>query len=173
MTTIQDERKDLVGKQPIDPSAPLLVVDDLHVEFRIDAGVVRAVNGLSYQLQPGETLAILGESGSGKSVSAQAVMRIVDSPPGHITAGSVRFRGVDLFSLPEKERRTVRGDRIAMIFQDALTALNPVFPVGWQIAEMFRQHRGTRKKEAKEKAVELLDRVQLPLERERVDSYPH
>ncbi|MDQ3974708.1 MAG: ATP-binding cassette domain-containing protein, partial [Actinomycetota bacterium] len=120
----------------------LLEVRDLHVEFRTDYGLVRAVNGISYTLEERETLAILGESGSGKSVSAQAVMGIIDSPPGFVTGGRVVYRGVDLLGLPERERRKVRGQRIAMIFQDALTSLNPVFPVGWQIAEMFRVHRG-------------------------------
>ena len=165
--------RDTVGGRPVDPAAPLLEVEDLHVEFRIDAGTVRAVNGLSYTLGRGETVAILGESGSGKSVGAQAVMGIIDSPPGFITGGSVRFRGVELLDLPEAERRRVRGNRIAMIFQDALTALNPVFSVGWQIAEMFRMHRGLTRKEAREKAVELMDRVKIPSARTRAGSYPH
>jgi len=165
--------RDTVGDRPVDPAAPLLAVEDLRVEFRIDAGTVRAVNGLSYSLARGETVAILGESGSGKSVSAQAVMGIIDSPPGFITGGSVRFRGVELLDLPEAERRRVRGNRIAMIFQDALTALNPVFSVGWQIAEMFRIHRGLSRKEALEKAVELMERVKIPSARTRVGSYPH
>ena len=165
--------RDTVGGRPVDPAAPLLVVEDLHVEFRIDAGTVRAVNGLSYELGRGETVAILGESGSGKSVSAQAVMGIIDSPPGFVTGGAVRFRGVELLDLPEAERRRVRGNRIAMIFQDALTALNPVFSVGWQIGEMFRIHRGLSRKEAQEKAVELMERVKIPSARERAGSYPH
>ena len=162
-----------VGGRPVDPSAPLLDVEDLHVEFRTADGVVKAVNGVSYTLEQGETLAILGESGSGKSVSAQAIMGIIDTPPGFITKGSARFRGVDLFDLPEDQRRRVRGARISMIFQDALTALNPVFPVGWQIAEMFRKHQGTSKKDANERAIELMDRVRIPSARQRIDSYPH
>ncbi|HEX6578627.1 MAG TPA: ATP-binding cassette domain-containing protein, partial [Jiangellaceae bacterium] len=113
--------------------APLLEVDDLQVEFRTRDGVAKAVNGVSFSLDEAETLAILGESGSGKSVTAQAVMGILDSPPGFVTGGAVRFRGQDLLSLPEDERRTFRGRNIAMVFQDALSALNPVFPVGWQI----------------------------------------
>ncbi|HEX9888748.1 MAG TPA: ATP-binding cassette domain-containing protein, partial [Nitriliruptorales bacterium] len=164
---------DHIGPHPVDPSAPLLEVENLHVEFRTDDGVVRANRGIGYRLHARQTLAILGESGSGKSVSAQAVMGIIDTPPGHITQGSVRFRGVDLFDLPEPDRRAVRGARIAMIFQDALSALNPVFPVGWQIGEMFRQHRGMSKREAREAAIELMDRVRIPSARERVDSYPH
>jgi oligopeptide transport system ATP-binding protein len=131
------------------------------------------VNGLSYALREGETLAIVGESGSGKSVGAQAVMGIIDSPPGFVTGGSVRFRGVELLDLPETQRRAVRGRRIGMIFQDALTALNPVFSVGWQIGEMFRRHQGATKREAREKAIELMERVKIPLARERVGGYPH
>ena len=164
---------EFIGRYPAVPDAKLLEVVDLQVEFRMDAGVVNAVNGLSYTLDRGETVAIVGESGSGKSVSAQAIMGIIDSPPGFITGGSAKFRGIELFELPDLERRAVRGDRIAMVFQDALTALNPVFPVGWQIAEMFRVRRGTSRKEAKEKAIELMDRVRIPSARERINSYPH
>lgn len=154
-------------------SAPLLEVENLKVEFRLRQGVVHAVDGISYRLDQGETLAIVGESGSGKTVGVQAVMGIIDSPPGFVTGGSVRFRGVDLLALPESERREVRGARIGMIFQDALTALNPVFTVGWQIGEMFRQHRGASRKEARELAIELMERVRIPSARERVDAFPH
>jgi oligopeptide transport system ATP-binding protein len=151
----------------------LLEVDNLHVEFRTRDGVVNAVNGVSYTLDEKETLAILGESGSGKSVSAQAVMGIIDTPPGYITDGSVRYRGRDLLTLPDRDVRTIRGQRIAMIFQDALSALNPVFTVGYQIAEMYRVHRGASKKEARAKAIELMDRVNIPSARTRLDDYPH
>jgi len=156
-----------------DPMAPLLEVENLHVEFRTRDGLVQANSGISYTLREEETLAIVGESGSGKTVAAQAVMGIIDSPPGFITQGAARLRGVDMFSLPDAQRRALRGERIAMIFQDALTALNPVFPVGWQIAETFRAHRGTSKAEAREKAIELLDRVRIPAAKQRVDAYPH
>jgi oligopeptide transport system ATP-binding protein len=122
-------------------------------------------------LAAGETLAILGESGSGKSVSAQAIMGILDMPPAFITRGEVRFAGDDLLTLPEKRRRHVRGERISMIFQDALSALNPVYPVGWQIAEMFRTHRGTSRSEATRAAVELMDRVHIPSAAARVGDY--
>jgi len=151
----------------------LLEVDDLAVEFRTRDGVVHAVDGVSYTLDPGETLAILGESGSGKSVSAQAIMGILDMPPAFVTRGSVRYRGQDLLTMPEERRRKIRGASISMIFQDALSALNPVFPVGWQIAEMFRVHRGDSKAQARAHAIELMDRVQIPLARERVWDYPH
>ena len=152
---------------------PLLDVVDLHVEFRTDAGVVRAVNGLNYKVHGGETLAILGESGSGKSVSAQAVMGIIDSPPGFIPEGKIYYRGTDLLTLTEDERRRIRGNEIAMVFQDALTALNPVFNVGWQIGEMFRKHKGMSKKKATAKAIELMDRVGIPGAADRVHAYPH
>jgi oligopeptide transport system ATP-binding protein len=153
--------------------APLLEVDNLQVEFRTRDGVAKAVNGVSYSLEEGETLAVLGESGSGKSVTAQAVMGILDSPPGFVTGGAVRFRGQDLLSMPEDERRAYRGRNIAMVFQDALSALNPVFPVGWQIGEMFRVHEGMSKKDARTRVVELMERVRIPAARERVDDYPH
>ncbi|MEV4020580.1 ABC transporter ATP-binding protein [Nonomuraea angiospora] len=152
---------------------PLLAVDNLHVEFRTRAGIVRAVNGVSYTVSPGETLAVLGESGSGKSVTAQAIMGILDMPPAVIPKGEIRFKGTDLLRLSEEARTQVRGQRIAMIFQDALSALNPVFTVGWQISEMFRVHRGMSKRDAMKKAVELMDRVRIPAARQRVNDYPH
>jgi oligopeptide transport system ATP-binding protein len=152
---------------------PLLEVDNLQVEFRTREGVAKAVNGVSYSVDEGETLAVLGESGSGKSVTAQAIMGILDSPPGFVAGGAVRFRGEDLLALPEEERRAYRGRSISMIFQDALSALNPVFPVGWQIAEMFRVHEGMPRSEAKKRAVELMERVRIPAARERAGDYPH
>jgi oligopeptide transport system ATP-binding protein len=152
---------------------PLLEVDDLHVEFRVRDSVVRAVNGLSYTLAESETLAILGESGSGKSVAAQAVMGILDTPPARVSRGEVRFRGQDLLALSERRRRAFRGDRIAMIFQDALSALNPVFTVGDQISEMFQVHRGMRGRAARAKTVELMERVRIPSARTRLGDYPH
>ena len=151
----------------------LLDVDDLHVEFRTRQGVARAINGVSFTLDQGETLAILGESGSGKSVTAQAIMGIIDTPPGYITGGRVLYCGDDLLPLPEKVRRTVRGSHISMIFQDALSALNPVFPIGWQVAEMMREHWGWNKSDSLTRAVELMERVRIPGAKERVHAYPH
>lgn len=116
---------------------------------------------------------MLGESGSGKSVTAQAVMGILDTPPGRITGGEVMFQGRDLLKLKEEERRRIRGAEMAMIFQDALSALNPVITVGDQLAEMFTVHRGLSRKDARAKAVELMDRVRIPAARERVRQYPH
>ena len=116
---------------------------------------------------------MLGESGSGKSVTAQAIMGIIDSPPGFITGGRVLFRGTDLLQLSPHERQAYRGEKIAMVFQDALSALNPVYTVGFQIAEMFRQHRGMSRSEGKKKAIELMDRVRIPAAKERVNDFPH
>jgi oligopeptide transport system ATP-binding protein len=171
MATVIDELP--LDVQLDDDGEHLLEVNDLHVEFRTKDGVVNAVNGISYTLDERETLAILGESGSGKSVSAQAVMRIIDTPPGFITKGEVLYRGLDLLDLPEREMRKVRGRRIAMIFQDALSALNPVFTVGFQIAEMFRKHQGVSRSESRKRAAELMDRVRIPNARNRLDDFPH
>ncbi len=155
------------------PDAPLLEVRDLQVEFRTKAGTARAINGVDFTVHPGETLAILGESGSGKSVTAQTIMGILDTPPGHITGGEIRYRGRDLLTMDEESRRRLRGVDISMIFQDALSALNPVFPVGWQIAEMFVVHRKMSKRKAKAAAIELMDRVGIPAASKRVWDYPH
>ncbi|MEU2893479.1 Oligopeptide transport ATP-binding protein OppD [Streptomyces sp. ADI96-15] len=151
----------------------LLDVRDLQVEFHTREGVAKAVNGVSYSVDAGETLAVLGESGSGKSVTAQAIMGILDTPPGHITGGQVIFEGRDLLTLREDRRRKVRGAEMAMIFQDALSSLNPVLTVGEQLGEMFTVHRGMSRKDAKARAVELMDRVRIPAATERVDQYPH
>jgi oligopeptide transport system ATP-binding protein len=151
----------------------LLDVRDLRIEFHTRDGVVRAVNGVGFAVDAGETLAVLGESGSGKSVTAQAVMGILDSPPGRITGGEVHFQGRELLSLNPEERRRIRGEKMAMIFQDALSSLNPVLSVGYQLAEMFRVHRGAPRGEARERAVELMERVRIPAARARVGDYPH
>jgi len=154
-------------------SEHLLEVDDLYVEFRTRDGVAKAINGVSYTLDAGETLAVLGESGSGKSVTAQTIMGILDMPPGFITGGEIRYKGRDLLQMPEKERQKIRGAEIAMIFQDSLSALNPVFTVGDQISEMFQVHRGMSKKEGMQRAVELMEQVRIPAAKERVKDYPH
>src|SRR5262245_41477120 len=156
-----------------DPNAPLLQVRDLQVEFRTRNGLAKAVQGVNFEVHEGETLAILGESGCGKSVTAQAIMGIIDSPPGYVTGGQVRYKGVDLLAMPEDQRRLVRANRIAMIFQDALSALNPVFTVGFQLGELFRKHRGMSRADSKVKAVELLDLVKIPAARQRVTDFPH
>lgn len=162
-----------LGQLSFDSSAPLLEVEDLQVEFHTRDGVAHAVNKVSFSLNAGETLGILGESGCGKSVTAQAIMGILDSPPAKVTGGQVRYRGVDLLQLDEKTRRHVRANKIAMIFQDALSSLNPVFTVGWQLGELYRQHSGANRKEAKAKAIELLDTVGIPAAENRVNDFPH
>lgn len=153
--------------------APLLEVRDLQVEFRTKVGVAQAINGLNFTLHSGETLAILGESGSGKSVTAQTIMGILDMPPGHIAGGEIRYRGEDLLQMPEEQRRKLRGMDISMIFQDALSSLNPVLPVGWQIAEMFRVHLGFNRKDARARAVEMMQKVGIPAAEKRVWDFPH
>jgi oligopeptide transport system ATP-binding protein len=154
-------------------TAVLLEVRDLQVEFRTRDGVAKAVNGVTYSVDEGETLAVLGESGSGKSVTAQAVMGILDMPPGKITGGEILFQGKDLLKFKEEERRKVRGAEMAMVFQDALSSLNPVISVGDQLGEMFTVHRGMKRKEARAKAIELMEHVRIPGAAERVRDYPH
>ena len=151
----------------------LLEVQDLHVEFRTRDGVARVLNGVSCHVDAGETLALLGESGSGKSVTAQAIMGILDSPPAAIRSGRVLLEGRDLLALPESARREVRGKSIAMVFQDSLSALNPVFPVGWQIGEALRVRAGLDRKSAALRAIELMERVRIPSAASRARDYPH
>ncbi|MFD6249580.1 ABC transporter ATP-binding protein [Streptomyces roseolus] len=160
-------------RESAEHNGPLLEVKDLHVEFHTRDGVAKAVNGVNYSVSAGETLAVLGESGSGKSVTAQAIMGILDMPPGRIPKGEILFRGEDMLKMSEEERRKIRGRKIAMIFQDALSSLNPVLTVGYQLGEMFRVHQGLSKKDAKLKAVELMDRVKIPAAKARVSDYPH
>jgi oligopeptide transport system ATP-binding protein len=151
----------------------LLEVEDLRVEFRTSEGVASVLNGVTYQVHSGETLAVLGESGSGKSVTAQTVMGILDTPPGVITGGSIKFHGEDLLTASAKRREQVRGSGIAMIFQDALSALNPVFTIGFQIEEQLRVLRGMSRKDARKRAIELLDIVRIPAAAKRIKEYPH
>ncbi|MFV2021889.1 ABC transporter ATP-binding protein [Micromonospora sp. LOL_023] len=173
MTTDKSITATIDALPGLDSSAPPLAVKDLQVEFRTRNGIAHAVNGVSFSLQPGETLAILGESGCGKSVTAQAIMGIIDSPPGFVTGGEIKYRGVDMLTLPESQRRKIRANRIAMIFQDALSALNPVFTVGFQLSELFRKHRGMSRADSKIRAVELLDLVKIPAAKQRVTDFPH
>ena len=149
----------------------VLEVDDLQVDFPTDDGLVRAVRGVSYRLGRGEVLGIVGESGSGKSVTSLAVMGLL--PGSARVSGSVRFRGTELLGASDRELSRVRGRQISMIFQDPMTALNPVYPIGQQIAEAIRVHQDVRRGAAVEQAVELLDLVRIPNPRERAASYPH
>ena len=151
----------------------LLEVEDLAVEFHTAAGTVPAVSGIGFHVDPGETLALLGESGSGKSVSAAAIMNLIDSPPGYVTAGRILYRGRDLLTMAPEERRAINGREIAMIFQDTLAHLNPVYSVGWQIAETIRAHGGAAPGAARRRAGALLERVGIPDPARRADDYPH
>ena len=155
------------------PGETLLDVERLSVEFITGTRVVRAVSDVSLSLRAGETLALIGESGSGKTVTALAIMGIVPSPPGVVRSEGMRFRDHDLERLNARERRRVRGEEIAMIFQDPLCALNPVFTVARQIGEMFRAHRGMARRRARRRAIELMDRVGIPDPDRRADHYPH
>ena len=150
----------------------LLEVRNLSVRFHTARGIVNAVNDISWHLDRGETLAILGESGSGKSVSASAVMNLIDMPPGEITSGEVLFEGRDLLKMDEEARRRINGKRIAMIFQDPLSHLNPVYPVGWQIAEAAMCH-GVGRNEAYQRARQLMARVGIPEPDAAAAKYPH
>jgi peptide/nickel transport system ATP-binding protein len=149
----------------------LLDVRDLSVEFHTAAGTVKAVENVSWHLDRGETLAILGESGSGKSVSASAIMNLIDMPPGRITSGAILFNGRDMLAMSAEERRAINGARIAMIFQDPLAHLNPVYPVGWQIAEMMTVH-GASRDEARGRTADLLKRVGIPQPEAAMHKYP-
>ncbi|WP_030855918.1 ABC transporter ATP-binding protein [Streptomyces griseus] len=163
MSTIDKTATVPAPRENSDHNGPLLEVRDLHVEFHTRDGVAKAVNGVNYSVDAGETLAVLGESGSGKSVTAQAVMGILDMPPGKIPQGEILFRGEDMLKMSDEERRKIRGRKIAMIFQDALSSLNPVLSVGYQLGEMFRVHHGLSKKDAKVKAIELMDEYNMGL----------
>jgi oligopeptide/dipeptide ABC transporter ATP-binding protein len=169
-----------VSARPAEAGAgPILEVRDLRTWFTTEGGVARAVDGVSFHVNPGETLGIVGESGSGKSVTALSVMRLIPTPPGRIQEGSsILFRnerGVmeELATATEPRMRDIRGNDIAMIFQEPMTSLNPVFTVGDQIVESLRLHQGLGKRDARERAIEMLQLVGIPIPRQRIDEYPH
>jgi oligopeptide transport system ATP-binding protein len=152
---------------------PVLQVRDLVTRFHTDGGVVFAVNGISYTLEPGQTLAIVGESGSGKTVSALSVMGLVPQPPGRIEGGEALLGGRDLLKLSPAQWRRVRGREIAMVFQDPMTSLNPVLTIGYQLTEALRQHLGMSRREATDRAAEMLRMVGIPNPRDRLSDHPH
>jgi peptide/nickel transport system ATP-binding protein len=154
-------------------SAPLLVVENLQTRFYTRAGTVKAVDGVSFTLGRGETLAIVGESGCGKSVTALSLMRLVADPPGRIVGGSVRLEGTELLALDEAAMRRVRGKLVSMIFQEPMTSLNPVMTIGRQIGEAVRLHEDASKSAAAEKAIEMLRLVKIPEPAQRAREYPH
>jgi oligopeptide/dipeptide ABC transporter ATP-binding protein len=152
---------------------PLLEVKGLRTEFRTGGSSFAAVDGISFSLAPGETLGIVGESGCGKSVTSLSIMRLVPNPPGRITAGEIRLEGRNLLDLPESDMRAVRGDDIAMIFQEPMTSLNPVQTVGDQIIEAVQLHRSLSAAAARARALEMLQLVKIPSPETRLDEYPH
>jgi oligopeptide transport system ATP-binding protein len=161
------------GRSSAEPPGPLLDVRDLKVEFATRAGVVRALDGVSFAIHRGETVAVLGESGSGKSVTAQAIMALLPRPAGQVVGGQILYNGIDLTARPLQEVRQLCGTEIAMIFQDPLSSLNPVFRVGAQIAEPFRRRLKLSRKDAMRHALELLERVGIPDPYRRLSDYPH
>jgi peptide/nickel transport system ATP-binding protein len=151
---------------------PLLDVRNLQTHFRTPDGVNRAVDGLSFHVNAGETIAIVGESGCGKSVTAMSILRLIPEPPGKI-AGEIRFQGRDLVKLSDKEMRAIRGNEVSMIFQEPMTSLNPVLTVGRQIGETLRLHQGLNAHQAEQKSIEMLKLVGIPAPERRVREYPH
>ncbi len=152
---------------------PLLKVDQLVTSFKVEAGVLRAVDKVSFSINRGETVGLVGESGCGKSVTSLSILRLIASPPGLIESGKILFDGQDLAQLSEEEMRKLRGNRISMIFQEPMTSLNPVFTIGDQIGEVFRIHQKSSRAEARKKAIEMLHLVKIPAPEARVDEYPH
>jgi peptide/nickel transport system ATP-binding protein len=152
---------------------PILEVDDLRTYFYTRDGVVRSVDGVSFSVSEGETLAIVGESGCGKSVTSLSILRLIASPPGKIVSGSIRFHGKDLLGFSDAQMRDIRGDKISMIFQEPMTSLNPVLTIGRQIGEVLELHRHCTKEEARIRILELLKMVNIPEPESRIDEYPH
>ena len=151
----------------------LLSLSNLTVEFTIRGGVVPVIDDLSFDLGPGETLSLVGESGCGKSMTALAIMGLIPSPPGVISAGSIILQGEDLIQATDARLRAIRGNEISMVFQEPMTSLNPVYTVGEQIAETLRRHQGLTRNQAKDQAIQMIDAVQIPLPDRRVNDYPH
>ena len=151
----------------------LLEIENLQTQFFIGAGVVRAVDGISYHVDEGETVAIVGESGCGKSVGALSVLRLIPNPPGRIVGGSIRYKGRDLLKLSEEEIRDIRGKDIAMVFQEPMTSLNPVLTIGRQLTETLEQHLGSSRQAAHKRAIELLGMVGISDPERRLKQYPH
>jgi len=157
----------------IDRSQPLLEVKNLQTQFFTQDGVVKAVDNVSFYVMPGETLGVVGESGSGKSITGLSIMRLIPSPPGKIVNGEVVFNGKDIIKMSDEQVRAIRGNDIAMIFQDPMTSLNPVLTINRQISESLQLHMGMNKSQARARSVELLEMVGIPNATERVDQYPH
>ena len=155
------------------PQTPLLQIRNLKTHFKTEAGWAKAVDGVSFDILPGEVVGLVGESGSGKSVTALSVIRLIPEPPGKIAGGEIIYKGQDLLKLSWEDIRKVRGNEISMIFQEPMTSLNPVFTIGMQIMEVILQHRKVSKKEAFDRAVEMLELVGIPAAASRMNDYPH
>ncbi len=151
----------------------ILQVDDLKTYFKTDDGTVKAVDGVSFSLKRKESLGIVGESGSGKSVTNLSILRLIPSPPGKIVGGSVTLEGTDILKLPQSKLRTIRGNKISMIFQDPMTSLNPFLKISTQMIETIVLHQGTSKAEARDRSIEMLRMVGIPKPEKRIDNYPH
>jgi peptide/nickel transport system ATP-binding protein len=154
-------------------SDSLLQVKDLVTSFKTDRGIIRAVDGISFDIRKGQTVGLVGESGCGKSVTSLSILRLIQSPPGFVERGSINFDGKNILALDDAGMRSIRGNRISMIFQEPMTSLNPVFTIGDQIGEVFRIHQGMNKKQARAKAIDMLRLVKIPAPESRVDEYPH
>ncbi|HLS68917.1 MAG TPA: ABC transporter ATP-binding protein [Kiloniellales bacterium] len=162
-----------LAPRPAPAGEPLLEIEELRTYFDTRDGVVKAVDGLSFSLRPGEILGVVGESGCGKSITSLSIMRLVPRPPGRFAGGSVRFRGRDLLTLSDQEMRRIRGNEISMIFQDPMSSLNPVLTVGDQLTEAIILHKGLGQRAAMERAREMLQLVQIPEPQRRLEEYPH
>lgn len=161
------------SSNPDSQENPVLSVRDLTVEFKMEDGYAKAVDGVSFDVYPGEILGIVGESGSGKSVTSLSIMRLIPDPPGRISKGSIKFGDTDLMKLTYPQMRNIRGNNIAMIFQEPMTALNPVYTVGMQVRETILTHEKVSKKEAQKRAIEMLEKVGIPDAGKRMKDYPH
>jgi oligopeptide/dipeptide ABC transporter ATP-binding protein len=162
-----------MGAMATQPAQTVLQIEDLQTHFFTPVGTVRAVDGVSYELKSGETLGVVGESGCGKSVTALSILRLVANPPGRIVGGKVRFEGRNLLEVSEAEMERIRGNDISMIFQEPMTSLNPLYTVGNQIAEAIALHQGVPRREAWDRAVDMLKRVYIPEPEKRAHAYPH
>ena len=160
-------------RQGIGDTMALLEIRGLKTHFKTDDGWLHAVDGVDLDIDAGETVCVVGESGCGKSVTAKTVMKLIDMPPGKIVAGQVRWRGRDLVPLGPREMQAIRAREIAIIFQEPMTSLNPVYTVGEQIAESLRLHEGLSRRDALDRAVEMLRRVRIPTPERRIKDYPH
>jgi oligopeptide/dipeptide ABC transporter ATP-binding protein len=171
MQAVSDEQS--TRKRPTRADKVVLEIRDLQTHFRSSDGIVKAVDGLSYSVREGETLGVVGESGCGKSVTALSILRLIPNPPGRIVGGAIEFDGTNLLDLTEEEMERIRGNDISMIFQEPMTALNPLYRIGRQISEALVLHRGLSKREAHAVAIDMLRRVSIPEPENRVNAYPH